>query len=136
MNNTRFPVLVIIASCCLSACSTVIEGTSQEVAIYSSPAGADCVVSRDGVLLTSSGVTPFAIDVDKTKDDINVTCMKQGYLPTQTVVRSDIAAATFGNMVIGGLGGWAVDSMDGADNKYSSKIQIPLTPEPVSLSTP
>lgn len=38
------------------------------------------------------------------------------------------AGATFGNIVLGGGIGWAIDSASGADNKYTSPVNITLVP--------
>ena len=52
-----------------------------------------------------------------------------GYQKATYHNKSGAAAATFGNIVLGGGIGWAVDSASGADNKYTSPVNITLAPE-------
>ena len=42
--------------------------------------------------------------------------------------KSDAAGATFGNIVLDGGIGWAIDPASGADNKYTSPVNITLVP--------
>jgi hypothetical protein len=53
---------------------------------------------------------------------------------------SGIAPATWGNLALGGLVGWGVDSAFGADNKYDSPVNLTLLPlsnaTPVASSAP
>jgi hypothetical protein len=41
---------------------------------------------------------------------------------------------TFGNIAIGGLIGWGIDSAVGADNKYDSPMNITLNPSAAQLT--
>jgi hypothetical protein len=41
---------------------------------------------------------------------------------------SGAAGATFGNILLGGGIGWAIDSATGSDNKYESPINMTLIP--------
>ncbi|MDB5491327.1 MAG: hypothetical protein JWO78_1176 [Micavibrio sp.] len=62
----------------------------------------------------------------KTKYDINIVCTKAGYEKTTYFNKSDVAGATVGNLIFGGGIGWAIDSASGADNKYTSPVNITL----------
>jgi hypothetical protein len=42
--------------------------------------------------------------------------------------KSGAAGATFGNIVLGGGIGWAIDSATGSDNKYDSPVNLSLVP--------
>jgi hypothetical protein len=42
--------------------------------------------------------------------------------------KSGAAGATFGNIVLGGGIGWAVDSATGSDNKYDSPVNLSMVP--------
>jgi hypothetical protein len=41
---------------------------------------------------------------------------------------------TFGNIVVGGGIGWAIDSSTGSDNKYTSPVNISMVPEQASAA--
>jgi len=101
----------------LGACSSIVDGHSQTLTFQSNPEGAECTVNRNG---TSIGklTTPGQLRVDKTKYDIHVVCKKDGYEDATHFIKSGVAGATFGNIILGGGIGWIIDSATGADNKY------------------
>jgi len=70
--------------------------------------------------------TPGGILIEKTKYDIIIKCNKDGYQEATYFNKSGSAAATFGNIVLGGGIGWAIDSASGSDNKYDSPVNITL----------
>jgi hypothetical protein len=113
----------------LSACSSIIEGTSQEIMVNTNPAGAECSLMRQGNSIARIDPTPGAATIKKTKYDITIVCNKEGYQEATYLNHSGAAGATFGNIVAGGGIGWAIDSASGADNKYDSSVNITLVPE-------
>jgi len=113
----------------LSACSSIIEGTSQEITVNTNPSGAECSLERQGVSIAHIDPTPGAATIKKTKYDMIIRCYKDGYQEASYMNKSGSAAATFGNIAAGGLIGWGVDSASGADNKYDSPVYITLVPE-------
>ncbi len=119
-------VVAIAALASLSACASVIEGTSQEIMVNTNPAGADCALERQGAVIARVNPTPAATTIKKTKYDITIRCNKAGYQESTYLNHSGSAGATWGNIVAGGGIGWAVDSAAGADNKYDSPVNITL----------
>ena len=110
----------------LSGCSSIIEGTSQEIAVNTNPAGADCSLERQGISIAHVDSTPASVTIKKTKYDITVRCHKKGFEEATYLNHSGAAAATVGNIILGGGIGWAIDSASGADNKYDSPVNITL----------
>ena len=121
---------VVAALVTLTGCSSIIEGTSQTLTINTNPAGATCVLNRNGQVIGQIQSTPGGIVVEKAKHDINVVCNKEGYLEATYFNKSDVAGATVGNVILGGGIGWAIDSASGADNKYTEIMNITLIPAP------
>ena len=119
-------LLIILSLTVLSACSSIVEGTSQEIVINTAPSGADCSLVREGISIGRVDPTPGAATVKKTKHDITIVCNKKGYQGTTFFNKSDVAGATVGNVILGGGIGWAIDSASGADNKYTSPVNITL----------
>ena len=117
------------------ACSSIIEGTSQEIMVNTNPNGAKCVFNREGGVIGTIDTTPAALTVKKTKDDITVVCSKEGYQDASYLNHSGAAGATFGNIILGGGIGWAIDSASGADNKYDTPINITLVPKPQPVTS-
>jgi hypothetical protein len=112
----------------LAGCSTVTEGTRQNISVNTTPPGANCTFMRQGASLGSVNPTPGTLKIRKLKYDISVECEKPGYQKVTAMNHSSVAAATFGNILIGGVAGWIVDSATGSDNKYDSVVNLTMTP--------
>lgn len=112
----------------LSGCSSIVEGTSQQLTVNTTPAGARCDLKRNNEVIGSIGNTPGGVLIKKTKYDITVFCNKEGYQEATYFNKSDVAGATVGNVILGGGIGWAIDSASGADNKYTEVMNITLVP--------
>lgn len=118
----------VFASFCLSGCGTITQGTSQNITITSTPPGGHCDLNRKGEHVATLDKTPGTVKVDKTKNDIMLTCNLPGYQEASVNLESGYGAGTFGNIILGGGIGWAVDSATGADNKYPSTANIQFVP--------
>lgn len=112
----------------LSACSSILSGTSQEIAVNTDPNGAHCSLQREGVVIAEVPSTPGAVKVQKTKHDITILCDKDGYQQAAYRNKSGVDGMTLGNIVAGGLVGWGIDSATGADNKYDGTVNLRLVP--------
>ncbi len=113
-------VALAAAVVCLGACASVMHGTRQDVGISSNPSGAQ--VSVDGQPL---GTTPVVAHLRRKENHI-VHLELAGYKPYDTTVTRSVSGWVWGNIVIGGLIGLAVDAISGGLYK--------LTPEQVSAS--
>jgi hypothetical protein len=120
-------MLVLLAAASLGACASIVEGTSQTLTFESNPPGADCALVRIDQAI-GRVTTPGGVLIQKTKHNINVTCRKEGYQDSTAFLKSEIAEGTFGNIILGGGIGWAIDSASGADNKYQAVTTITLVP--------
>jgi hypothetical protein len=122
-------VLVVGLVTALGGCASIVEGTSQNIVVNTSPSGADCGFYRRGLRIATVMNAPGSGLVSKTKYDIWIVCVKKGYQEATYFNHSGIAGGTFGNIVLGGGIGWAIDSASGADNKYDSPVNMSLVPE-------
>ena len=113
-----------IVSSCLAGCGTITQGTSQNITITSAPPGGQCNLTRKGEHVATLNRTPGTVKVDKTKNDILMTCTLAGYQEASANLESGYGAGTFGNIILGGGIGWAIDSATGADNKYPSTAHV------------
>lgn len=93
------------------------------------PTGANCALVREGAVIARINPTPAAATIKKTKHDITIECEKDGYQKTTYFNHSDVNGATVGNVILGGGIGWAIDSASGADNKYTTPVNITMTPQ-------
>lgn len=112
----------------VGGCSSIVEGTSQEIVVNTNPAGANCDLQREGISIARISPTPGAATIKKTKHDLTIKCNMPNFHEATYFNNSDAAGATFGNIILGGGIGWAIDSASGADNKYTSPVNITLVP--------
>ena len=115
-----------------AGCASIIEGTNQTITLNTNPPGADCALTREGIVIGRIAPTPGSVVVEKTKHDITISCTKDGYQEATYLNNSGAAGATFGNIVLGGGIGWAIDSASGADNKYDTPVNLTLVPVEVA----
>jgi hypothetical protein len=111
-----------------TGCATILAGRSQTVTVTTAPSGARCELIREGRVIGSVDNTPGAVTLEKTKHDIDVVCRKDGFTDSKGFADSGIEGATFGNIILGGLIGWGIDSAVGADNKYPEVFNVNLVP--------
>lgn len=116
--------LLLLAPLC--ACASIVDGTSQEITLNTSPKGADCELMRETIPIGRINPTPGTVVVKKTKHDITINCTKKGYEDTSFFLKSGSQDSTWGNIAAGGGIGWAIDSASGADNYYESPVNITL----------
>jgi len=110
-----------------SGCASIFEGTTQQISVTTTPAGARCTFWRNGTLISDIAATPGSVTIRKTKDDLTIVCDKRGYGTATYVNHSGLAMATFANILTAGLA-WAYDSTRGADNKYEGQVSLALPP--------
>lgn len=118
----------------LSGCATIVDGTSESVSVSTTPAeGATCTLTNsEGTWYLT---TPGSVQVHKTKNDMSVTCNKDGYQPGRQTAVAHFGGATFGNIVAGGIIGAGIDAASGANYSYDTPIIVPLGP-PGTAPTP
>lgn len=121
------PAALAIAS--LSACSSIVKGTDQQVVVNTDPQGARCEITREGEMLAVADPTPQPVTISKSKNDLTFNCTKDGYAKATKVLPSDVEAMTLGNILVGGVIGLAVDAGTGAMNKYDANITISMNAE-------
>lgn len=118
------------------ACSTIIEGTSQNISVSTQPPEASCELVRDGVVIGLISSTPGSVKVEKNKQNIIITCKKDGYRDGVYRNESDFAGATAGNILLGGIIGVGIDAATGAANKYDGDVAIVLESLPAAAPAP
>jgi hypothetical protein len=110
----------------LGACATIVKGTSESIAITTPPTtGANCTLSSGQGNWTL--VSPAAVTVQKSKEDMQVRCVKTGWQDGFGNIPSNFEGWTVGNLLFGGLIGVGVDAASGALNEYPHAFQVPMT---------
>lgn len=123
------PILILSSFLSTVGCASIIDGTSQQITVNTNPQGATCGLYRKNERIGTIEQTPGSVLVKKTKRDIWIECVKDGYDIATFKDHSGVAGASFGNIAAGGLIGVAIDSASGADNKYDgiANITLPLS---------
>ena len=119
----QFIAFVVIVSFCasLSGCATLMCGTSQNVPVSSNPAGATLQVDGSG-----SFTTPATLRLERKRDHILVFT-KDGYEEQSFTLLHVIGGAVCGNILLGGLIGWFVDALTGAQYRLApAKVHVEL----------
>jgi hypothetical protein len=113
--------------CALSGCATIVKGTSQDVAIATPPiSGAMCILSSGEGSWTV--ISPGMARVERSKEDMQIRCNKDGYQEAVSTIPSNIEGWTAGNLLVGGAVGFGVDAVSGAINEYPHTFQVPMFP--------
>jgi hypothetical protein len=120
--------LVCGATALAAGCATLTTGSSQTVTILSDPAGAACVLHRDGAVIGAVNPTPGSIAVTKGHGEIAVRCSRSGFIDAEQRLTADFQAATLGNILLGGLIGIVVDAASGASGSYEAQLQVLMVP--------
>jgi hypothetical protein len=114
----------------LGGCASVTRGTTENISISSTPAGAEATIS--GLDNPTACVTPCAITA-KRSADISITFAKPGFESEIVTLTKEVpatgAAGFAGNVLAGGLVGMGVDAVTGAaqDHKPNS-VMVTLKP--------
>jgi hypothetical protein len=104
----------------LLGCATIMQGTTQNVGISSSPSGAQ--VSING---RQFGKTPVIANLSR-KDNHIVRIELEGYESFEATLTRQTSGWVWGNILFGGIPGLIVDAISGGLYK--------LTPEQISAS--
>lgn len=120
----------------LSACATIVSGTTQTVTVSTDPAAATCTLDRAGTRVGAIPSTLGSVRLDKSGKDLAVTCAKEGYKTATIQQASSFNGVTFGNILAGGVIGIVVDAASGANFNYPSDIRMGLAANPVPSLPP
>lgn len=90
---------VLLAACLASSgCATVINGSTQRVAVASEPPGAQLYVNDAPV-----GVTPAFVDVPRRDPDLELRLEKDGYEPATLPLERSRSGWIAGNVLLAGV---------------------------------
>lgn len=124
--RTILAVLFGFSFCSLTSCASIISGNHQSVSVETPPLkNITCSLSNDkGKWYVNS--TPGSVMLQQSFKDLAVTCNQKGHEPITTLVPSKTKPMVFGNILFGGIIGFAVDAIDGAAYGYPQIITVPM----------
>lgn len=130
MNSSfaKMRVTLLYLSLLLTSCASIVTGQNQAVSVDTSPVkDAVCTLSNDkGTWFVNS---PGSTTILRSYSDLHVSCEKKGFGKGITTVKSSTKGMAFGNILVGGLIGTAVDCGTGAAYDYPSLINVPINTE-------
>ena len=116
-------ITAMAAGLSLSGCATVLNGTNVDYQTDTDPGGAN-IAFLNGLTCES----PCEVELRR-GSDTRVDITKEGYEPVYVLVQSRLAGSTFGNILLGGGIGAAVDGGNGASNTLSPRpLMVKLAP--------
>ncbi len=122
--NRFLPLLFVCCTPFLSSCSTITEGSTQQITFKTvGAANASCDVQLGANSYRYNVHPPQTIWIQKTRSPIFVSCTAPGNRVANTSVVSLITDSTYFNILNAGLG-IAVDGESGAVYKYPDEIII------------
>jgi len=123
----------------LTGCASIVNGSNQSLSVETRAgdtivSGAKCKLSNDkGTwFLTSPGSTT----VNRSFEDLSITCEKEALEPGILTVKSSTKAMAFGNIIFGGVIGAGVDVATGAAYDYPSVISVVMGSKGVLAAPP
>jgi hypothetical protein len=125
------PLAVFVAVLCLASCASVIEGTTQQIFVTTTPeTGAACTASN--ARGEWSLVTPATVTVKKSESVLKIRCSKPWWQDGTFYAAGKMSGASLaGNMLpYVGVLNMAVDGSAGAALSYPGSYSIELKPLP------
>jgi hypothetical protein len=127
MKKFLFLVAAVIST--LSGCATITGGTRQTVSVETMQDGKE-VQGASCKLTNEKGTwyvkTPDSVRVHRAYGDLTVKCSKEGYKDSVQSFQSSAGGRMYGNILIGGIIGAAIDSHNGAGYDYQDLMTINL----------
>lgn len=127
MNHRLLAVaLVAVAS---SGCATLVNGTSQRIAVSSDPAGAAVVVRCANLERRHGEPTPTEVRLSRRATACALDVSKAGYRPVTVELVKKVSALAIGNVVTCGCG-LMVDALTGGMFAFvPGSVEVTLQPD-------
>lgn len=130
-NQTRLLLVLAAIAGLAGGCASVTSVTAthyQSVSVQASEPGQGEIIGASCELSNKNGkwyvTTPGSVMIPRSLEALQVVCRKTEHEPGSASVISAIRMAMYGNALVGGLFGAAVDHVDGAAYEYPEIIPI------------
>ncbi len=128
--SSRFIISItaLVVSSLMTGCAAITSGKQQPVSVNTVCDG-EPIVEASCTLVNSKGswevTTPGSVMIHKAYGDLAVDC-KKGDSAASTTFKSKNNKAVWGNILVGGLIGYAVDAGSGAGFDYPSPMTVTM----------
>lgn len=132
-------MLVCLVALLLGGCASITGSKMQPISIQTTQgsqvvAGADCTLTNDAGKWSVR--TPGSVTVQKSTGDMKIECSRNSVWGSEQIA-SKANTNVWGNILIGGLIGYAIDRSSGAGFDYPDSVTVRLVmPGPNSPSSP
>lgn len=93
--------------------------------VETKPSGAECILENDqGKFVVPS--TPGTVTINTACDNLSVVCKKEGYKPVSSSLQDSHKGIVWGNVIFGGIIGYAVDRISGAACAYPDMVTVTM----------
>lgn len=127
----RLILLLLLAAALCSGCASVTSGKSQSLTVQAVCGGVE-VVDASCKLANDKGqwrvTTPGSVLVHKAYGDLSLECTKSGLSPASGSFQSSSNGGVWGNILLGGVIGYAVDAGSGAGFDYPQSLTVVFAP--------
>jgi len=123
-----------------SGCASITTGQNQALSVETKESTGAALSGANCKLVNDKGtwfvVSPGSVSVQRSYNDMNVSCTKDGHEPGIVAAKSSTKAMAFGNIIFGGVIGAAVDAGTGAAYDYPGLIQVIMGRTSTVFNTP
>lgn len=147
MYSLSIRILAITLAVLATGCASVTGTTHQSIAVETRDHTGDPVGGVNCEMINNKGrwlvTTPGSAIVNKSNQDLYITCTKEGLDTARQTLVSETRGAMFGNIILGGGIGALLDHSSGAAYDYPPSVLVVLnapgkqkatTPPPQSLA--
>ncbi len=130
MSNPVKIISILSLSVCFTGCASITGSRNQPISVTATHEGKP-VVGANCQLLNDKGTwyvtTPGSVVIQKSYQDLTATCRKQETKKIgATTFKSANEGSVWGNILAGGLIGYAVDASSGAGFSYPPTLNIEM----------
>ena len=112
-----------------SSCASIVSGRNQSVTVSSTTSNNSALNNSNCKLTNSKGEwiasTPGSVFIRKSYGDLSINCTNRNLRGSQTF-KSGHEPIVWGNILFGGLIGWAIDAGTGSGFSYPQSMNVTM----------
>lgn len=124
-------LLLFVVTLGATGCASITSGKIQPLSVTAKCDGRDVVGARCD-LTNSKGQwfveTPGSVTINKAYGDLVVSCKRDGLSPAGGTFKSSSNGGVWGNIIAGGVIGYAIDAGSGAGFDYPTQLTVNFSP--------
>ncbi len=130
MQRTLVLVFSVALATLVTGCASVTGSPHQSISLQTRDQHGEEVSGANCELLNNKGrwqvVTPGSVMINKSNQDMHITCSKDGMEPGKQTIVSETKGSMYGNIILGGGIGALIDHNSGAAYEYPGFVRVML----------